>query len=408
LWGETFCPLDFSRKSDTALPPTIPSHSLSPFRSSPLLPLSDTGCDIDDDTFFDATLTSTEVFFDHVPDSQKIKLANGEVLHDTAIIKDFIPKDVMASLWKYFQACPTHDPNTPLPFNIDGMNPYFVSGMSKELNYRGNPMPRNKMWLQNDMNALIRYSYTGHQWGVSPATFLTSSIPGLDRLIDELENQTLFENPCNHFIVTIYENGKYHIGQHSDKVKDWMPGSCFVVIKFGVPRPFVFTQSIDGKDVVIFNQVLEAGTAIIVGQEANLRVKHGVPPVDDCGISGSIVGRCISTKFEWSDVLKKIESSNVQRLKRQEKKSLKSAINPKTEVDDETTLMLKLDKAGIDTLVKIGRDVFGFRLKNMKNSKILLKTRRDTIIGTIMKSLDVCDRDVKIRMLLDTFFPPKK
>ena len=46
-----------------------------------------------------------------------------------------------------------------------------------------------------------------------------------------------------------------------------------------------------------------------MGYNANLKVKHGVPPVGSCGASGSVVGRCITTEFEWSVVQKKVRSS---------------------------------------------------------------------------------------------------
>ena len=97
---------------------------------------------------------------------------------------------------------------------------------------------------------------------------------------------------------TTYSDGDDYIGNHSDKVEDWAPGSAFVVIKLGDPRPFVFTQSVDGVEVKIYNEVLLAGTAVIVGYNANLKVKHGVPPVGSCGASGLVVGRCITTEFE--------------------------------------------------------------------------------------------------------------
>ena len=55
----------------------------------------------------------------------------------------------------------------------------------------------------------------------------------------------------------------------------------------------------------IFNKVLQPGTAVIVGYDANLKVKHGVPAAGaDCGPSGSIVGRYITTELEWSKVIR--------------------------------------------------------------------------------------------------------
>ena len=63
---------------------------------------------------------------------------------------------------------------------------------------------------------------------------------------------------------------------------------------------------------VFFSEVLSAGTAVIVGRDANDRVKHGVPTMmkqegqEGHHVSGSIVGRCISTVIPWEEVGKKV------------------------------------------------------------------------------------------------------
>ena len=137
---------------------------------------------------------------------------------------------------------------------------------------------------------------------MSAGTYLLGSIPALAALVDAVDATLGFVHAHNHWIVTRYETGSDNIGLHSDKVVDWAEGSAFVVIKLGAPRPFVFTQTVDGVDVEIYREVLQPGTAVIVGYDANLKVKHGVPAVDECGPSGSIVGRCITTELTWAEV----------------------------------------------------------------------------------------------------------
>ena len=58
---------------------------------------------------------------------------------------------------------------------------------------------------------------------------------------------------------------------------------------------------------VFFSQELQQGTAVLVGMNANMRVKHAVPPLEGSpGISGSIVGRCITREVPWDLVDKEV------------------------------------------------------------------------------------------------------
>jgi hypothetical protein len=59
--------------------------------------------------------------------------------------------------------------------------------------------------------------------------------------------------------------------------------------------------------------VLEPGTAVIVGFDANQRVKHGVPPAPGSGPNGSIVGRCIATSLPWPAVDREISKRALKR-----------------------------------------------------------------------------------------------
>ena len=96
----------------------------------------------------------------------------------------------------------------------------------------------------------------------------------------------------------------------------------------GAPRRFQFSQSVHQvdangefrydkkgkpvmKDVVIFDKVIQPGTAIIVGMDANTKIKHGVPRTENVdGPSGSIVGRAILTKVPWEQVDRNIQRAN--------------------------------------------------------------------------------------------------
>ena len=104
-------------------------------------------------------------------------------------------------------------------------------------------------------------------------------------------------------------------------------------MKLGQARPFQFAvpvplldqngvQKVNKKtgkplteDRVVWSQVLEPGTAVIVGIDANSKVKHGVPAIDDkdCGVSGSIVGRSIAWTMPWSVVDKRTSALKAKR-----------------------------------------------------------------------------------------------
>jgi hypothetical protein len=186
------------------------------------------------------------------------------------------------------------DATTPLTTNFE--EPRWVTGESKELNYRGNAIKRDKLWFQRNprKEGLLRYAYTGWTWGVSAGTYRLGTVPALEALVDTMENKLGFAHVHNAWIITKYSDGKDNIGMHSDKTKDWAEGS---------------------KDVEIYNQVLQPGTAVIVGMDANQKVKHGVPAVAESGPSGSIVGRCITTTLSWDEVREAVARSEATRAR---------------------------------------------------------------------------------------------
>jgi alkylated DNA repair dioxygenase AlkB len=260
-----------------------------------------------------------EAFFDSVPEEQKVRLVDGTVLADTAVIPGFVARAEADAVWAALCALPECDPAVQLA--LDPENPRWVTGESAELNYRGKAVKRSKLWLQREVAAVaMLYRYTGWQWAVTAGTHRLGAVPALASLVDGVDAKLGFARTHNHWIATRYANGADNIGLHSDKDGDWAPGSAFAVVKLGAARPFVFTQEVDGKDVEVFNAVLEPGTAVVVGRDANSKVKHGVPPVPECGPSGSIVGRCIATQVPWDKVRERIARSTASKARAREQK----------------------------------------------------------------------------------------
>ena len=175
----------------------------------------------------------------------------------------------------------------------------WVGGDNKALNFRGNPIPRKKIWLQRppEEDGYLRYGYTGWQWNVLPATVSVEQCPEVLPLAVRYDEWVAARGypTANHYIATRYSNGKDNIGWHSDKDNDIAPGSLITVVKMGAHgRPFEMCLPGEEKSP-FFSAVLAPGTAVIMTLEANLTTKHQVPVVNEAGPSGSIVFRTIKT-----------------------------------------------------------------------------------------------------------------
>jgi len=144
------------------------------------------------------------------------------------------------------------------------------------------------------------------QNAVLPATADVLSCPELHPIVEAYNRWVtkLGFPSANHFIVTHYLDGKHSIGMHFDKPKSIAPKSLITVVKTGATaRPFRL-ERLNGD--LVFEQTLKPGTAVIMTLEANLKTKHGVPEVEQCGPSGSIVFRSISDKIKWRDLEMKL------------------------------------------------------------------------------------------------------
>jgi hypothetical protein len=226
---------------------------------------------------------------------------------DVAIVPNFCEKylgTTPTAIWDEICGLEKHDTEADLSLD-DGWNPKLLSGTHPALHMRGNPLRRTKLWLQSDFDSgFKRYGYTGWQWRVAHAQRRIESMPIISEATVELNKILSPAKQVNHAIVTIYEDSNDNIGLHSDKMVDFKKDTGFIVLKLGEARRFQFANS-DG--VVFYDEPQQPGTAIIVGADANMATKHGVPKDASCkGASGSIVWRNISTVIPWHEVNKKI------------------------------------------------------------------------------------------------------
>ena len=259
-----------------------------------------------------------DVYEPHRRDLEFLELPDGRVLRDACIWPGFMQQVLNVDpeqIWHMLREFPTWPANRPIPFRPDGSDVHWVGGRHPALNFRGNAIRRSKIWCQSGYSeGLRKYRYSGWQWKVAYATHDVQQVAPVAEIAGKLNAH--MEVPINHWIVTAYENERDCIGLHSDKMENFAPNSCFVVLKLGAPRQFDFCLATGGNDNPFFSRVLEAGTAIFCransadGSDANTLIKHGVPPMArPCGPSGSIVGRAIETVIPWPQVHEEIRQS---------------------------------------------------------------------------------------------------
>lgn len=241
-------------------------------------------------------------------DFTQVKLPNGEILKDTCIWPNFVGDQLSLDVDEIWNACleRKHQSDRREIKRGNGKHPRWVRGSHPALNYRGHAIKRHKMWFQSNYeDGLRKYGYTGWQWKIANAKHRIESIKPLYDMTQAINRG--IEDDCQHneWIVTRYNDGNDNIGLHHDKHKDFHKDSMFVVVKFGCPRIFEF-QLPTGE--ILYSEKLSAGTAIFVGEKSNQLVKHAVPSSkEECGISGSVVGRCIDTIVPWEKVDKEVE-----------------------------------------------------------------------------------------------------
>lgn len=213
------------------------------------------------------------------------------------------------------------DARVPVIGAHDAIDPgalQWVAGENINLHYRGNVLPRRKIWLQDgatDKNVLV-YSYTG--W-MSTIAFATSDWNKDAELTDINAKYNAFAKKCgfdpaNNDIITGYNDCDANIGYHYDKMRSLAMTGAISVVKMGSPRRFCVRERLiptrkltkkekealqksQDKMPSLFDEVVESGALIFMTMEANYLTQHAVPKMDaPVGLSGSIVFRTVDPK----------------------------------------------------------------------------------------------------------------
>lgn len=219
----------------------------------------------------------------------------------------------------------------------------WVQGNNVNLKYRGNELNRRKIWAQKgSVEQGVRiYIYTGFAYPVAQATsdwnddeVLKQASDNMNVFMNEIESPEM-----NHLIVTAYDNGDCNIGMHYDKMKSLHPQTMIAVLKVGEHgRPFAVRKrlmhtsktpsdaektqltKLQEKEPLIFNELVPPGTLLLMTAEANLATQHGVPVVDDVGLSGSIVWRNVTKLVTPSELTKRVNKCESARAAKRKRK----------------------------------------------------------------------------------------
>ena len=215
----------------------------------------------------------------------------------------------------------------------------WVTGQHPDLQYRGRELRRRKIWAQNGpvRDGVLIYSYTGFTYPVAQATSDWDTSPLLADMSARLNGFLTAGGvrPMNHLIVTAYDDGSHNIGWHYDKVRSLEPEGWIAILKLGpASRRFALRKRAgEGENQetmpVLFDEVVPAGTLLLMSVATNLATQHAVPEErGDVGLSGSIVWRAIKTRLSQLELGQKItqtEKGRAVRQKRKREKALEAA-----------------------------------------------------------------------------------
>jgi hypothetical protein len=211
-----------------------------------------------------------------------------------------------------------------------------VDGANPDLKYRGNELRRCKIWAQDGpVSEGVRvYSYTGFTYPVAHATSDWNDCEML-KLPSEAMNEFIggwdsTAPKMDHLIVTMYKDGSHNIGWHWDKDRSLAKNGWIAVLKLGPSaRRFALRKRADkskGEDQesmpVLFDELIEPGTLILMSLDTNLATQHSVPTSDDesTGLSGSIVWRSVEQVLSQEELGKKVGNTEKGRAKRKAEK----------------------------------------------------------------------------------------
>ena len=238
---------------------------------------------------------------------------------DSALIPNFLSAEEAKELFEKSESMPLNDRT------------------KESMQYRGKPLPRDKITAIPSRDLIPIYTYPGMQFrGVSDyKTF--AEVPELGDLVNKLntELQVCFgpdevpRSPAiNHVIGTRYASGKDNISFHSDSATDIAPDSVILMLSTGAVRELHFRFVGEKHACMVIR--LEPGMLIVMGPKTNATMQHAVVPQNkhqslarndpSLGHRFSIVFRNISTTMSREKALRKAAQSEKNAVARAQKK----------------------------------------------------------------------------------------
>jgi alkylated DNA repair dioxygenase AlkB len=152
----------------------------------------------------------------------------------------------------------------------------------REMRYRGHELQRQKAFLVSSLATYPRYGYPGMQYASMQHYRLISSVPLVQRMVEQLINRCQFNGQpirINHVIGTLYSDGDKNIGFHSDKVQDIAIASPILSLTFGGVREFHLRDATT--EVVTHRLALQPGSLFVLGPRTNVAYQHSIVPIAD-------------------------------------------------------------------------------------------------------------------------------
>lgn len=231
------------------------------------------------------------------------------------------------------------------------------------LTFRGNELPRSKVFLTEEGKMLI-YNYTGFQYETVEFYQAIEDYKQLAALKECVEKET--GQKFNHIIVTKYDAEGDCIDWHTDKDKDFKDDSGFAVVTLGDARPFQIRPkpaSAGQNPPVCWEEKMPSGSLLFVSYEANQKNQHRVVRSDSKNARISIVFRNIGTLLKPEEYEKKKKIWTKRNLKRKldrervrsskalpkqdkDKEEVHSDSGEETETDDYTKDLREREEGG--------------------------------------------------------------
>lgn len=156
----------------------------------------------------------------------------------------------------------------------------WIDRHDKRMLMRGHALNRTKLFAVDDVDNMPLYRYTGWQWASTDLYVRTAEYPVLELATGLMANLTVHKDDTphayNHLVLTKYTSHTDCIGYHSDKTRDFVPGSPIALLSLGAWREFHLKHNDTG---AVTPFIMSDGDLFFMGWDTNQQYTHSLVPV---------------------------------------------------------------------------------------------------------------------------------